>query len=153
LLRIGYESAHRGLEGFQRAVAARGLTGRHHPCEDDAVSGQACVEQILDDDPATTAIVTLNEAALGGLYQGLARAGRSVPGDFSIAGVALPHWAQMVTPQLTAADVPAAQLGRLAVDLLMARLADPDGQPRHHLLAPPVSLRGSTGPAPLAPSS
>ena len=153
LLDIGYESAHRGLEGFDRAIAARGLTGRHYPCDDDAASGQARVEQILHDDPATTAIVTLNEAALGGLYQGLARAGRTVPRDFSIAGVALPHWAQMVTPQLTAADVPAAQLGRLAVDLLVARLADPAGPPRHHLLAPPVSLRGSTGPAPFAPTS
>jgi DNA-binding LacI/PurR family transcriptional regulator len=145
LLRIGYESAHRGLEGFHRAIAERGLTGRHYPCDDDAASGQARIEQILHDDPATTAIVTLNEAALGGLYQGLARL---VPRDFSIAGVALAHWAQMVTPQLTAADVPATQLGRLAVDLLMARLADPAAPPRHHLLAPPVSLRGSTGPVP-----
>jgi DNA-binding LacI/PurR family transcriptional regulator len=76
-----------------------------------------------------------------------------VPRDFSVAGVALPHWAQMVTPQLTAADVPAAELGRLAVDLLVARLADPAGPSGHHLLTPPVSLRGSTGPAPLPLSS
>lgn len=153
LLRIGYESAQHGLDGFRAAIAARGLTGHHYPCDDDVSAGQACVEQILYDDPAVTALVTLNEAALGGLYRGLALAGRAVPRDFSIAGVALPHWAQVVTPQLTAADVPAAQLGRLAVDLLVARLADPTGPPRHHLLTPPVSLRASTGPAPLAPGS
>lgn len=153
MLRIGYESAHRGLEGFRTALAARGLSGQHYPCGDDAASGEACVEHILRDDPDTTALVTLNEAALGGLYRGLASAGRSVPRDFSVTGVALTHWAQMVTPQLTAADVPAAQLGQLAVELLVELLADPSKPPRHHLLAPPISLRASTAPAPTISAS
>jgi DNA-binding LacI/PurR family transcriptional regulator len=147
LLRAGYESAHRGLQGFSKAAAERGLTVRAYCCGDDAPSGQACVERILHDDPATTALVTLNEAALGGLYRGLAEAGRHVPRDFSITGVAASRWAETVTPQLTAADVPAARLGRLAVDLLVERLADPGAAARHHLLTPPISLRASTAPA------
>ena len=109
------------------------------------------VERILRDDPGTTALVTLNEAALGGLYRGLAEAGRTVPQDFSIAGVVLTHWAETVTPQLTAADVPAEQLGRLAVDLLVARIADPERRPattcwRHRSRCgpAPVPLRCST---------
>jgi DNA-binding LacI/PurR family transcriptional regulator len=56
-----------------------------------------------------------------------------------------------VTPQLTAADVPAAELGRRAVDLLVERLDHPEAPARHHLLTPPISLRASTGPA--APAS
>jgi DNA-binding LacI/PurR family transcriptional regulator len=105
------------------------------------------VEQILHDDPATTALVTLNEAALGGIYRGLAAAGRHVPRDFSVTGVVAGRWAETVTPQLTAADVPAEQMGRLAVELLVERLDHPEAAPRHHLLAPPISLRASTGPA------
>ncbi len=145
LLRAGYESAHRGLDGFTKAAAERGLAVRTYTCEDDAPSGQACMERILHDDPATTALVTLNEAALGGLYRGLAAASRQVPRDFSLTGVVAARWAETVTPQLTAADVPAAQLGRLAVELLVERLDHPDAPPRHRLLAPPISLRGSTG--------
>ncbi|MFJ7048692.1 LacI family transcriptional regulator [Streptomyces sp. JV178] len=147
LLRAGYESAHRGLDGFTKAAAERGLTVRTYCCGDDPASGQACLEQILHDDPATTALVTLNEAALGGLYRGLAHAGRHVPRDFSVTGVVASRWAQTVTPQLTAADVPAEEMGRRAVDLLAERLAHPGAPPRHHLLAPPISLRASTGPA------
>ncbi|WNZ12060.1 LacI family DNA-binding transcriptional regulator [Streptomyces sp. 11x1] len=147
LLRTGYESAHRGLDGFTKAAAERGLTVRTYNCEDDAPSGQACLERILYDDPDTTALVTLNEAALGGLYRGLAHAGRHVPRDFSITGVVAARWAETVTPQLTAADVPSAQMGHLAVDLLVERLDHPDAPPRHQLLAPPISLRASTGPA------
>ncbi|AEM84163.1 LacI family DNA-binding transcriptional regulator [Streptomyces violaceusniger] len=152
LLRAGYESAHRGLDGFTKAAAERGLSVRTYNCGDDASSGQACVERILHDDPATTALVTLNEAALGGLYRGLAHAGRHVPRDFSVTGVAAARWAETVTPQLTAADVPASQMGRLAVELLVERLDRPDGPPRHHLLAPSISLRASTGPVGTAPS-
>src|SRR5207302_2144623 len=81
--------------------------------------------QILHDEPATTALVTLNEAALGGVYRGLAEAGRLVPRDFSITGIAAGRWAETMTPQLTAADVPASELGRLAVDLLVERLEHP----------------------------
>ncbi|WP_055721240.1 LacI family DNA-binding transcriptional regulator [Streptomyces niveiscabiei] len=147
LLRTGYESAHRGLEGFTKAAAERGLTARSYCCGDDAASGEACLERILYDDPATTALVTLNEACLGGIYRGLAHAGRHVPRDFSVTGIVAARWAETMTPQLTAADVPAAQMGRLAVELLIERLGDAEVPARHHFLTPPISLRASTGPA------
>ncbi|WP_223167800.1 substrate-binding domain-containing protein [Nonomuraea sp. SYSU D8015] len=50
-------------------------------------------------------------------------------------------------PPLTAADVPAAELGAPAVELLIQRIADPATRHRHVLVAPPISLRGRTGPA------
>lgn len=70
-----------------------------------------------------------------------------MPRDFSVTGIVASRWAETVTPQLTAADVPAEEMGRLAVDLLVERLDDPDASPRNHLLVPPISLRASTGPA------
>lgn len=36
MLRAGYESAHRGLDGFTKAAAERGLTARTYNCGDDA---------------------------------------------------------------------------------------------------------------------
>ena len=112
-------------------------------------SGEGVVDRILAADPATTALVTVNEAALGGLYRGLATHGRRIPVDFSVTGIAASRWASAVTPQLTAADVPAAEMGRIAVELLLELLHTPDAPPRHVLLTPPVSLRASAGSAPV----
>ena len=147
-VRAGYESAHRGLDGFAAAAAGLGLIGTAYHCEDDAAGGEAVLDRILAERPATTALVTVNEAALGGLYRGLAKAGRSVPGDFSLTGICANRWAEAVSPGLTAADVPARTEGLLAVELLLELIADPAAPPRHVLLEPPISPRASTGPAP-----
>jgi DNA-binding LacI/PurR family transcriptional regulator len=150
LLAAGYGPGRRAREGFEAAIAQRGVAGAEFPCGDDGPSGDACVEQILAERPGTTAIATINEAALPGVQRALERAGRSVPDTFSIVGVAARHWAEEFHPQLTAADVPAFEMAATAVELLTERIADPEAAPKHRLFAPPISLRSSTGPAPAA---
>jgi DNA-binding LacI/PurR family transcriptional regulator len=145
-VRIGYESAHRGLAGFERGVAELGLTGRAYFCGDDDAAGEACLERILREGPGTTAVVTINEAALGGMYRALTRAGRVVPRDFSVVHLAAGSWAERVTPPLTAANEPVDEICRVAVELMMEHLESPDAPPRHVLLKTLLTLRSSTGP-------
>jgi DNA-binding LacI/PurR family transcriptional regulator len=148
LVASGYGPAHRALRGFATAVAERGLTGSDQCCADEPAAGEACIEELLAGRPAVTAVATINEAALPGIQRGLQHAGLVVPKDFSILGVAARHWAEDFRPPLTAADVPAAEMGAYAVELLLERVADPEAPPRHLLLTPPISLRESVGPAP-----
>jgi DNA-binding LacI/PurR family transcriptional regulator len=147
LVASGYGPGHRAREGFAEAAARRGVTGSEFCCGDDARAGQACVEEIVRTHPEITAAATINEAALPGVQRALERAGLDIPRRFSIAGVAARHWAEEFHPQLTAADLPAMQMGATAVEFLIERIASPDAPPRHQLLAPPISLRNSTGPA------
>jgi DNA-binding LacI/PurR family transcriptional regulator len=95
-----------------------------------------------------TAATTINEAALPGVQHGLENAGRTVPRDFSIVGVAARQWAEEFRPPLTAADVPAQEMGADALNLLLEHIAQPAGPPRHILHTPPISLRASTAPRP-----
>ncbi|MEV4371856.1 LacI family DNA-binding transcriptional regulator [Nonomuraea sp. NPDC049637] len=148
LVAAGYGPGHRAQAGFARAVAARGLEGVQVCCADDAQAGQGCVERLLAAQPGLTAIATINEAAVPGMYRALNQRGLTVPGHFSIVGVAAPHWAESLHPPLTAADVPADEMGARAMELLIQSIADPTVAPSHVLVAPPISLRGSTGPAP-----
>ncbi|GAA3349526.1 LacI family DNA-binding transcriptional regulator [Amorphoplanes nipponensis] len=149
LVAAGYGPAHRALQGFTEAATQRGIGSLTVTCGDDAAAGEDCIERLREDHPEITAAVTLNEAALPGIQRGLERAGVTVPRDFSIAGVAARHWAEDFRPQLTAADVPTLEMGAGAVDLLLERIAAPEASPRHLLLTPPISLRASTGPAPI----
>lgn len=148
LVASGYGPSRRAHEGFAGAVRRRGVTGSEFCCGDDADAGESCVTEILATRPEVTGIATINEAALPGMERALLRAGRGVPDTLSIVGVAARQWAEDFHPPLTAADVPAPEMGSFAVDLLLERIADPDAVPRHRLFAPPISLRGSSGPVP-----
>jgi DNA-binding LacI/PurR family transcriptional regulator len=143
----GYGPAHRAREGFAEATARRGVESVEFHCGDSAQAGETCVEQILRSHPQTTAIATINEAALPGIQRALERAGMTIPSRFSVTGTVARHWAEQFHPQLTAADVPAFDMGAAAVRFLTERIADPTAQPRQQLFAPPISLRNSTGPA------
>jgi DNA-binding LacI/PurR family transcriptional regulator len=145
LVAAGYGPALRSATGFLEATAARGLTARTVCCADEAAAGLACFEQIRTQWPGVTAAVTINEAALPGVQRALHRAGLEVPRDFSLTGVIAERLAEDFHPPLTAADVPAVELGRLAVELLIAQIADAGAEPRHALLEPQISLRSSTG--------
>ncbi|MEZ0110647.1 DNA-binding LacI/PurR family transcriptional regulator [Catenulispora sp. EB89] len=148
MVAAGYGPGRRAQEGFAAAVERREVNGSEFCCEDDVAGGERCVAEILATRPATTAIVTVNEAALPGVQRGLERAGHEIPRTFSIAGVAADQWAEEFHPPLTAADVPSMEMGAVAMDLLTERIADPDAPARHRLFVPPISLRASTGPAP-----
>jgi DNA-binding LacI/PurR family transcriptional regulator len=148
LVAAGYGPGHRALRGFTDAIAARGLDGSDYCCADEAAAGEACIEELLARRPEVTAVATINEMALPGIQRGLERAGLTIPKDFSVAGVAARHWAEDFRPPLTAADVPALEMGAHAVELLLERIAEPQAPPRHVLLASAISLRDSTGPVP-----
>ncbi|MER6384788.1 LacI family DNA-binding transcriptional regulator [Streptomyces sp. NPDC001250] len=149
LVAAGYGPAHRAREGFEKALAERGIDGVEVPCGDDARSGRECVSALLESHPDLTAVTTINEAALPGVQRALADAGLEVPYDFSLTAVAGRTWAEDFHPPLTAADVPALEMGEKAVSLLVERITTPDGPPRHILLAPSISLRSSTAAAPV----
>lgn len=148
LIAAGYGPAHRARQGFLNAVRERGLEGVEVPCGDDARSGQECIERLLQSHPDLTAVATINEAALPGVQRALADAELRVPRDFSVIGVAARLWAEDFRPPLTAADVPAQDMGAQAVSLLLERIAAPDTLPRQILLAPPITLRSSTAAVP-----
>ncbi len=150
LLSSGYGPAHRALEGFREAAARRGVDGIERCCADSAQAGQSCVEALLRDHPLVTAIVTANEAALPGIQRALRHADLEVPGRVSVTGVVARPWAEQFHPPLTAADVPAVEMGSTAVRFLIERIAQPEAPARQELFAPPISLRNSTGPAPSA---
>ncbi|MET0237267.1 MAG: LacI family DNA-binding transcriptional regulator [Kibdelosporangium sp.] len=148
LLAAGYGPALRSSTGFREAVELCGITGYDVCCADEPAAGMSCFEQIRARWPRVTAVVTINEAALPGVQRALHQAGLRVPREFSVTGVIADQLAEEFHPPLTAADVPAGEMARLAMELLLEQIVDPRAEPRHALLEPAITLRSSTGARP-----
>jgi LacI family transcriptional regulator, galactose operon repressor len=114
------------LNGHRSALAAAGVL----PASDLVVesdfsieSGEAAAASLLDLPERPTAIFGFNDnVAIGALRAAEAR-GLSVPDDLSVVGFDDSEQSGLVTPALTTVRQPLAEMGRMAVSLLL-RLLD-----------------------------
>ncbi|RKN38750.1 LacI family DNA-binding transcriptional regulator [Streptomyces hoynatensis] len=156
--------AERTLLGVREAAAELGVRVLHRPCEGSYESVAGTLSRIFDERPATTGIVVQNEAAIGPLLSLLRQLGRAVPEDISVVAVCPDQVATQTSVALTSVAIPAHEMGRRAVELVMAKVeargAGPAGNgaataPQAtatgactELLPPQLTVRASTGQAP-----
>jgi len=114
------------LNGYRSALAAAGvLVARDLVVESDfsIESGEAAAASLLDLPERPTAIFGFNDnVAIGALRAAEAR-GLTVPDDLSVVGFDDSEQSGLVTPALTTVRQPLAEMGRMAVSLLL-RLLD-----------------------------
>jgi DNA-binding LacI/PurR family transcriptional regulator len=144
--------AERTLTGFRERAGLRGVRFVHRPCEGTYESTAGALARILADRPATTGFVVQNEGAIGPLLSLLRTSGRTVPEDVSVIALCTEQLAEQHAPRLTAVTGPTQELGRVAVEQLMARVTavmrDEEPLDEVVLLTPVLTVRESTGPAP-----
>jgi DNA-binding LacI/PurR family transcriptional regulator len=161
---VGYSSgvyhrhagyAERTLAGFRARAAERGLRFVHRTCEGTYESTAGTLARVLADRPGTTGFVVQNEGAIGPLLSLLRTSGRTVPEDVSVVALCQDQLAEQFAPRLTAVTGSAHELGRVAVQQIVRRLAVARGGgvpvDDRVLLTPVLTVRESTGPAPSAP--
>ena len=146
----GYGPTVRVQDGFEQALARRGLTGTTVWCDESPVAGRAMMTELLEQDPDLTAVIAMNENAVIGAVFELVSRGITVPQDFSVLSiVSSPMVAALVQPALTTLHAPGASLGRLGVNSLLDQLdgRQPVGGPV--LLPCRWEAGASCGPVPL----
>jgi DNA-binding LacI/PurR family transcriptional regulator len=144
--RRGTGYAQRTQAGFERAARAQGLRAATWPCDPAPGAIQATVARLLEQRPRLDGVVVHNASALAPLLDAFRAAGRRIGDDLSVLAICPDDLAEQATPALTSIAIPAEEMGRQAVGLLMATLA---GQPAPAatLLPPQVTVRASTRPA------
>jgi len=147
--------AERTLAGFRDRAGRRGLRFLHRTCEGTYESTAGTLARVLADRPGTTGFVVQNEGAIGPLLNLLRTSGRTVPEDVSVIALCQDQLAEQFAPRLTAVTGSAQELGRVAVEQIVGRLAASrdGGRPDDDqaLLTPTLTVRESTGPVPLLP--
>lgn len=112
------------------------------PCEPSYAGGVAAVDELLATHPETTGLVVHNEAALAGVVEALERHGRGTGESMAIVAINAAHIAESIERPIDAITVPGHDIGRIAVEMVMARL-EGGGVAETRLVAPTLEERGS----------
>ncbi|WP_093802291.1 LacI family DNA-binding transcriptional regulator [Streptomyces sp. Wb2n-11] len=139
--------AERTLEGLRARARELDLRLLHRPSDGGYDAMAATLARIFDERPRTTGFVVQNESAVEPLLALLRRQGRAVPEDVSVVAVCPDPVAVHASVRLTSVAIPAQEMGRRAVEHVVAKL-NGHGTDGIELLAPELTVRTSTGPAP-----
>ncbi|GAA2618643.1 LacI family DNA-binding transcriptional regulator [Dactylosporangium fulvum] len=115
--------------------------------------GYRAARALLDRPDRPTALVGFNDKMAVGALRAAAERGLRVPADLSIAGFDDIDVSRATQPMLTTIRQPLAELGRMAVTLLMRQLDRHEHDALHVELATELVVRGSTGPVPEGPGA
>lgn len=132
-------------EGFAAAVARRKLRSAFVPMEQNFDGVTTALEALFEAQPDTTALVVHNEGSLATVLSVLERRGLRVPQDVSVVAFCPNDMATAQQVPLTNVAVPAEDLGRAAVAMVMD-LLDNRSAAGTRLFAPTLTERKSVAP-------
>nr|WP_284150459.1 LacI family DNA-binding transcriptional regulator [Curvibacter sp. CHRR-16] len=115
-------------------------------------SGQVAANQVLAMDNRPTAVFASNDKSAMGLIYGLQQGGLRIPQDISVVGFDDMPGSAHIYPGLTTVSQPLADMGRAAVNSLLAHMAGLESPTKSITLPVQLAQRNSTA-APAAPST
>lgn len=138
--------AHNRLLGYQKA-----LQDAHLPINPDWIieshfdfeGGVEGMKKLLQITPRPTAVFACSDTIAIGVYQVAWQQGLRIPQDISVIGYDNIMLAQYLTPPLTTIHQPKAELGKLAVEILLERIKSPDLEYKTTMLQPQLIWRAS----------
>lgn len=155
----GLTGTERRVEGYKRALRSAGLPfdeALFVPATYASADGRAALRAWLvqhTGEPLPDAIFCANDGIATGCLELLAEVGLRVPEDISIGGFDDTLAARTTVPQLTTVRQPLREMGRRAVEVLLATIEHQNGAdapPRENPIVFPVELvpRASVGAPP-----
>ncbi len=135
------------IAGYKEALAERGLAAPIiWSSADSKAAGLEAAIALRQAHPELTALVCNGDMIALGACLGLARMGLSPGREISVVGFDDIDDAALATPALTTLSVQPYDLGRRLAELLLARIADPNGPAVEVELAATLTIRDTTGP-------
>jgi LacI family transcriptional regulator len=105
--------------------------------------GRRATERLLDRTPPG-AILCANDLLAAGALAALHRRGLDVPMDVALVGMDNSALCEMTWPTLSSVDLGSSERARLAAELLLERIEDPDREPRVVGVEPRLVVRASS---------
>ena len=133
------------LDGYLAALGGAGLTPASLPLKPTVEEARATARSFLEKQrPLPDAIVASSGLILLGLVEALRDAGLRYPDDIALAGFDDMPWTRLVSPAISVIAQPTYEMGRAAIELLLARIAQPEQVVRRVMLRGELIVRGSS---------
>ena len=145
------------IRGVRRALQERGLpddavvrvpTRRRQSSTLpwDPADAYAIARALAEGIDAKTAIMVGSDYFALGIYRALHEAGRAIPDQIAVMGYGDHPFSAYLHPPLSSVQLPAAEIGTMAVNLLLRRLrgGQPPRRPRKVRIEPTLVIRAST---------
>lgn len=133
------------LRAFDETLGAIGLTGDHEfASRHIEEEGYRLTRKLLEDHPATSAVVAANDRLALGAIDAIREEGMECPDDVSVVGFNDMLYSDRFSPPLTTVRISQYDLGSKAASLLLETIGDPSRPPETLLIPPELMIRGST---------
>jgi LacI family transcriptional regulator len=130
------------LDGFEESLARHGLAlACVVPCASSRAEAAALTPSLVHGPNAATALICHNDVIALGILSGLQRLGLRAGTDVAVVGFDNIGECATAIPALTSIATGPADIGAVAADLLLRRIADPKGSPEQILMPPRLVVR------------
>ena len=146
---IRWESVRAAAQALGAAINER-LVGQLEGESSSPELGYVVTKKLLASGEPFTALFAFNDISAIGAIQALREGGRSIPQDASVVGFDDIQSAAFQNPALTTVRQPLREMGMLAAETLLRRIAAPPGEeyPKEIVVQPELVCRASTAIAP-----
>lgn len=103
------------------------------------------VKRVVAGSRRPDAIICANDKTAAELMQSLTKLSIRVPADIRVVGIDDVRYAKLLSPPLTTVHQPCQSIGSVAMQIMLDRVANPSGPPRHVMLPIRLVVRDSSG--------
>lgn len=140
-----YGPSVRALRGYERACAHHKIPRLYCEAENGFKTVKLATLNMMRKHPEITAIVTIFDTAMAGIFSAINSLGLKIPEDISFVGLGDEQGTELTSPSLTVLNFPASSMGYEAAEIMINELAKGTRAVKQILIEPKLVIRSSTG--------
>jgi DNA-binding LacI/PurR family transcriptional regulator len=140
-----YGPTIRALEGYEKVCAQHNIPKLYCEADNGFENIKLATLNLIREQPEITAIVSVFDTAVAGIFSAINSLGLSIPNDISVVGLADEQGAELTSPSLTALHFPASSMGYDAATIMINGLEKGPKTRKQILVGPKLVTRSSTG--------
>jgi DNA-binding LacI/PurR family transcriptional regulator len=142
-----YAPTVRALQGYRKICNELNLPQFHCETDRQLQNVKQATTNMLNKNPQITAVVSVADMAVTGIFGAIQELGLTIPDDISVVGLTNRQGSELTNPPFTALDFPAWSMGYEAGKMLVERLEGTGRRIEQILVEPTLAILASSGPA------